>query len=202
MLPDMTFSVDERIKRIADVLPIIINRLTDLGFNFYHPERVFPGPEPDVADSIRRIESEIGAVPYAVSHFWRHIGSVDLTGTHDEWYGCEYPDSLVVLPASEAIGELDDFLADREERLAADFPYLIPIAPDNYHKEDVSGGMWYNVNCPATDDNPIVNDERHRATFLDYLDLAIHWGGFPGLDIAENHNWPIDTLSAGLRSIG
>jgi hypothetical protein len=184
----MTSRIDARINRIADALPVIVNRLGDLGFSFYHPERVLPGPEPNTAESIARIESEIGAVPYAVAGFWRQVGSVDLTGTHDEWYGCEYPDSLVVLAASDAIGELDDFLADREERLAAD--------------EDVRGGMWYSVDCPANDDNPIVNDERHKATFLDYLDLAIYWGGFPGLDNADHHNWPIETLSTGLRNVG
>lgn len=194
--------IERRIERIAEALPIIVDRLRGLGFTFRHPEQVLPGPEPDVAESIRRIETEVGPVPYAVACFWTRVGSVDLAGSHDEWRRCDYPDPLVVYPPSAAIEELEEYLADRDDRLEEGLPYLIPIAPDFYHKENVGGGMWYNVNCPATTDDPIVNDERHNVTFLDYLDLAMAWGGFPGLDIAENHNWPVGILAGGIGKNG
>ena len=78
----------------------------------------------------------------------------------------EYPDPLFVYPPSAAIAELEEFLADKEERLRCNFPYLVPIAPDYYHKEDVSGGMWYNVSVPAVADDPPLNDEPHHLSFL------------------------------------
>ena len=192
----MKVSLDQRLEKIAKTLPVLVERLRRREFQFYHPELVLPGVEPTVEDSIARIERDIGRVPYAVAAFWRRVGSVDLTGLHDEWYGCEYPDGLVVLPASQAVAELDEFLDDRESRLAHEFPYLIPIAPDLYHKEDVSGGMWYNISCPALDDNPVVNDEFHELPFVDYLELALSWGGFPGLFRCPLHNWPINELIA------
>jgi hypothetical protein len=90
--------------------------------------------------------------------------------------------------------ELDEFLADKEERLRCDDPYLIPIAPDDYHKEGVSGGMWYNVSVPAVADDPPLNDEWHGTTFVDYLELAVRWAGFPGLFRCPGHSWPVAEL--------
>lgn len=191
-------SIDAHVDRIAMALPTLVSRLKASGYRFASPTEVLPGPEPSVEINIQRIESEIGAVPYALAAFWRRIGSINLCGAHPDWYGCEYADPLVVQPASVAVTELDEFVADREERIQAGFPYLIPISPDDYHKEDVSGGMWYNVDCPATADDPIINNERHNVTFLNYLDLALTLGGFLGIDRMTSHSWPIAELSANL----
>jgi len=188
-------SINERIDRIASALPVLVVRLKRLGYQFARSGAVLPGPEPSVNESIDCIESEIGTVPLAISQFWKQIGSVDLCGSHPDWYGCDYPDPLVIDPASQAVAELREFLDDREERMRYDFPYVIPISADEYHKEDVSGGMWYNVDCPATVDNPIVNDERHELPFLDYLELAFNLGGFLGLDRCPRHTWPIHELA-------
>lgn len=191
----MNAQIDERIGRIALALPVLVCRLKQLGYEFARPSCVLPGPEPAVDDNIQRIESEIGPVPYALAQFWKKIGSVDLCGSHPEWYGCDYPDPLVIDPSSQAVAELDEFLDDREERMRYDFPYVIPISADEYHKEDVSGGMWYNVDCPATADDPIINDERHHLSLLDYLEHALRMGGFLGLDNCRNHNWPVGRLA-------
>ncbi len=191
--------IDAQISRIGPALQQLVERLRQLGYEFADPAAVFPGPESTVNTSIRRIESEIGTVPYALAAFWRRIGSVNLCGSHPDWLGCEYPDPLEIDSASQAVAELDEFIADREERMRYNFRYLIPISPDDYHKEDVSGGMWYNVSCPATADDPIINDERHNVTFLNYLELALSLGGFLGLDQSPGHNWPIHELAIRLK---
>ena len=191
-------AIDDRLDAIAASLPTLVARLRAEGFVFVRPEDVLPGTDPAVERQIRRIEKDIGAVPYAVAEFWRRIGSADLCGAHPVWKGCEYPDPLFVYPASAAIGELDDFLDDREEPMKIGFPYLIPIAPDDYHKEDVSGGMWYNIDCPAIADDPPLNDERHTVTFTEYLGIALRLGGFPGLDRCPRHSWPVERLTEGL----
>ncbi len=79
-----------------------------------------------------------------------------------------------------------------------DFRYVIPISADQYHKSDVSGGMWYNVDCPSSADDPIINDERHKLPFLDYLELALKLGGFLGLDKCPRHTWPLADLLIGV----
>lgn len=191
----MNTAIDERIDRIALALQVLVDRLRHHGYKFASPTKTLPGPELTVDASIQRIQTEIGAVPYALVQFWKKIGSVDLCGSHPDWNGCEYPDPLVIEPASQAVAELQEFLDDREERMRHDFPYVIPISADDYHKENVSGGMWYNVDCPATADNPIINDERHQLPLLDYLELALSMGGFLGLDNCNRHTWPVSELA-------
>jgi hypothetical protein len=190
--------IDRRIDDIAADLKTLVMRLRAAGFVFYHPNDVLPGVEAEVGSHISRIEREIGPVPYALAAFWRRIGSVDLTGSHPNWTGCEYPDPLFVYPALTAAAEVDDFLANRALGLDVEFPYKIPIAPDSFHKENVSGGMWYNVDCPAADHNPIVNDEGRNLPFLDYVEDALSRGGFPGA--RGYHNWPIHDLVGKSRS--
>jgi hypothetical protein len=187
--------IDRRIEAIAEDLRTLVSRLRAAGFAFCHPDDVFPGVEEDVESIISRVERDIGPVPYALAAFWRRVGSVDLAGSHPNWTGCDYPDPLVVYPASVAAAELDEFLVSRALGLEAEFPYRIPIAPDSFHKENVSGGMWYNVYCPAADHNPIVNDEGRDLPFLDYVEDALRMGGFPGLRSGTGyHNWPIHDL--------
>jgi hypothetical protein len=157
-----------------------------------------------VAESIARIEREAGAVPLALKLFWQRIGSVDLCGANPDWQVSsganwdDYTDPLVVFPPSIAIEELEEFIADKAERLRCKLPYAIPIAPDYHHKANVSGGMWYNVSVPAVADDPPLNDEWHRTTFVSYMELALQCGGFPGLTRCASHSWPIAELTRNL----
>jgi hypothetical protein len=197
-------TLEARILRVGDQIAKIAQRLPALGYPFQDPSAVFPGPEPGTEDAIERIEREIGELPLALKAFWRLVGSVNFMARHEvsaareyPWDGCEYPDPLVVYPPSVAIFELDEFLGDREERMRCALPYLVPIAPDDVHKDNVSGGMWYNVSVPAVADDPPLNDERHRTTFVSYLELAVRWGGFPGLDRCPEHSWPLREILSG-----
>jgi hypothetical protein len=191
-------SLETRIDWVGNSIRILVRSLTKRGYQFERPAEVFPGPERATAGAIARIEREIGHLPLALKLFWQRIGSVDLCGSHADWDGCDYPDPLIVYPPSVAIGELVDFLADRDERLRCNFPYLVPIAPDSYHKAHVSGGMWYNISVPAVADDPPLNDEWHGTTFVSYLELAVRWAGLPGLSVCPGHTWPIVELVGGL----
>jgi hypothetical protein len=194
-------SFESRIEAIGRSIRVLVNRLSERGFQFDHPQEVFPGPEFDTVAAITRIERKVGVLPIALKLFWHRIGSVDHCGSHPAWSGCKYPDPLVVYPASVAVQELDDFLADKEERLRSDFPYLVPIGPDYYHKANVSGGMWYNVSVPAIADDPPLNDEWHNTTFVRYLELAMEWAGFSGLERCPGHSWPVAELVRGIEML-
>jgi hypothetical protein len=187
-------TIESRIDAVGNAIRVLVNRLRERGFQFERPADMLPGPESDASALISRLEREVGEVPLAMRLFWLRVGSVDLCGSHPEWHGCEYPDPLVVYPPSVAIEELDDFLKDREERLRCDFPYALPVAPDPKQKANVSGGMWYNLSVPAVADDPALNDEWHRTTFVSYLELAVQWGGFPGLSRCSGHTWPVADL--------
>jgi hypothetical protein len=192
-------TLENRINAVGDSIRLLVTRLTECGFEFERPAEVFPGPENGTAAAIARIEREVGVLPLALKLFWQQVGSVDLCGRHPDWDGCDYPDPLVVYPPSVAIQELDEFLADKEERLRCNLPYLVPIAPDDYHKGGVSGGMWYNVSVPAMDDDPPLNEEWHHSTFVRYLELAVQAAGFPGLSRSPEHSWPVGELVRGGR---
>jgi hypothetical protein len=195
--------IEEHIDFIGKRLQILEQRLTEQGFQFENEDEVLPGPEDDTDEAIEQIEHEIGAVPLSLKLFWQRVGSVNFCGGHPEWEldpDCEpegYPDPIVVYPPSVALGELEEFLADKEERLRCNLPFVVPIAPDFYHKADVSGGMWYNLSVPAVADDPPLNDEWHKTTFLNYLEIAVKWGGFPGLERSPKHTWPIAKLVQG-----
>jgi hypothetical protein len=151
-------NLESRIEAIGRSIGTIVERLNEHGFEFERPDDVFPGPEAGAAEAMERIERETGILPFGLKQFWLRVGSVDLCGAHPGWAGCEYPDPLVIAPPSFAVGELEDFLADREERQRHQYPYVVPIAPDFYHKADVSGGMFYNISVPAVADDPPLND--------------------------------------------
>jgi hypothetical protein len=189
--------ISQRIDVAADAIRSIHSRLVELNFRFTQPAKSLPGVESETEQAIERIEREVGVLPMAIKLFWRKIGGVDFRGDHPGWRRTQYTDALLVYPPSEAISELEDFLSDREERLRRNFPYMIPIAPDVYIKENVSGGMWYNLSVPAVADDPPLNAESHETTFCNYLDIAIKWGGFPGLESDPACNWPITQLQSG-----
>lgn len=189
--------------RIGRDLQVLARNLKELRYLFDRPDNILPGVEAGTPGAIERIEGEIGAIPLAIKVFWTHVGSVDFGGYHPEWEGCEYHDPLIVEPPSSAIAELEQYqqyLNDQREQSRPGFPspYLLPIAPDAKHKENVSGGMWYNVNVPAVADDPPLNDEPHETTFMAYLGIALQLGGFPGLDWYPQHSWPLPKIRRGL----
>lgn len=187
-------SLEDRILVVGAQIGQIAKQLFTLGYEFEDPSAVFPGPEDDTDAAIARIEREAGRLPLAIKLFWRHVGSVDFIGRHKDWTGCEYPDPLFVYPPSMALDELESFLEDREQRLRCNYPYFVPIAPDSKHKENVSGGGCYNLSMPAGADDPLLEDEPHRTTFVNYLELAARYGGFPGLERCSGHRWPLEKI--------
>jgi hypothetical protein len=170
-----------------------------MGYAFEKPEEALPGPGPESDAAISRLTTEIGAMPRSLDLFYRIVGSVNFVGHHPDWQGCEYPDPVVVFPVSAALDELEDYLYDREAYDAACGSFRVPVAPDYYHKENVSGGMWYGIAMPDPAEDPPLLEERHQTTFLSYLDICVDWAGFPGLELyADHHNWPVDTLKHGM----
>ncbi|MED5620265.1 hypothetical protein [Ideonella sp. BN130291] len=192
----MNESVVQRVSAIGVELRLLVQRLRVLGYEFHRPDEVLPGVAPDTSEAISRIERLAGPVPAALKAFWLIVGSVDLSGGHPQWSGCEYPDPLVVLPPSYALYELDEYMEDREVRDAEGLPFAIPVAPDFFHKANVSGGPPYEVAVPATADDPPLNNAPQHISLLEYVELSLRWGGFAGLQRCVGHSWPVDSLVA------
>lgn len=204
-LPGAVAVVEETMRRVRANLEVIVGRLRALDYEF----GCYPSGQPVPAYSvplgapaspkaleacINRIESAAGTIPVTLKAFWRGVGTVDLVGFKADW--CEYLDPLVVHGPNAAIPDLEDWLADAESERGA---FLLPIAPDVLHKDDVSGGLPYGFELPCSSvDGPLAH-EWHETTFVDYLRCSIlECGGFPGAS-AENpearHRSPISGAS-------
>jgi len=195
--------------RIA-ALPARLFRLAEYlrtsGYRFANPKGLVPGPAPDVERCLRRLEELVGVVPAALAHFYRTVGSVDLRGEHPAWNGCDLSDPLVVEPITAVVEEAEQYVELKnpaEEYWASESGvFRAPIAPDDYHKADVSGGMWLGVEIPNADVDPVVLEESHALPFTLYLELVLEWGGFLGLETAEDHSWPLDELRSAASRTG
>jgi hypothetical protein len=124
---------------------------------------------PNAARDIEQIEELIGPIPLSLKAFYEIVGEVDLIGYHDT-ISAE-ADPLVVFP-------LEAMWRDCRAEIAEDG--RIPIAPDQFHKANISGGGPYEMALPdARADGELLN-EPHRLFFVDYLRLVFRHGGFPG----------------------
>ena len=76
------------------------------------------------------------------------------------------------------------------------------IAPDAFHKANVSGGISYEIRTDVPVIDTLFQNEPHGLTFVEYLRLAFEWGGFPGFEgIRDAPVGFIDELRRGLLPI-
>lgn len=81
-----------------------------------------------------------------------------------------------------------------------DSPFVVTIAPDIFHKSNISGGGGYEIELPNTAPDAILHHiEWQQMTFVEYLRLSFEWGGFPGLqDYAHRDEKLLASLKEGL----
>lgn len=168
-----------RIRRNAET---IRDHLAGQGYEFQAPEPV-RAPAPGLAAELDLVEVEIGAFPMVLRVFLEEVGTIDLNGTHPRWtfdysdpFCVEYPTNSTI-PEHRAWRESDWFA-----KMGLDgFP--IALAPDYFHKADVSGGPPYGIELPDTSLDPLwLNDDLHAGkSFVGYARSALlAWAGFPG----------------------
>lgn len=187
----------ETMRRVRRNCERIISRLRALGYvfgTFPDGKRRSPSMPPYTLPSANmqadcdELEAEAGPLPLSLVAFWREVGAVDLVGMQRAWP--EGLDPLVVDPPEGPLAEL----YDEDEQV------FISLAPDEFHKDNVSGGDPYGLELPnPAADFPFLY-EPHDLLFVPYLRLAIlKWGGFPGLEGRDIPFEPLESLTAGLE---
>jgi hypothetical protein len=165
----------ETMRRCRANVELLASRLHSMRYEFSSPEEIFVPPPTDVLDRIAIMEEKVGPLPLSLAAWCELVGSVNFTGDHPDWPQSEtypLPDPLVVGPV--------DFLLTYDEDQWRRHWYEAWIAPDEYHKADISGGPPYAILLPdAAADVPIQN-EWHRTHFVSYLRHVFEFGGFPG----------------------
>ena len=138
------------------------------------------------------LEEQVGPLPLSLAAFWQEVGSVDFVGRHRDWPAGRDP--LVVYPPEGALSELEMLEEDDSGKFEA------CLAPDDLHKDNISGGDAYAIGLPDPCSDSMVLNERHGLLFVPYLRLAIlRWGGFPGLDRQQIQFEPLGGLIGGLE---
>lgn len=187
----------ETMRRVHRNCEQIVSRLQRLGYVFgTFPDgtrrsyRAVPLTAPSEAMRADRkeLETEAGPLPLSLVAFWEEVGAIDLVGMHPSWP--DGLDPLVVDPPEGALSYLDD----EGEGI------FVGLAPDDLHKDNVSGGDPYGLELPNHSADFLFMYERHELLFVPYLRLAIlHWGGFPGLEGRQVSFKHLDTLTAQLE---
>jgi hypothetical protein len=191
----------ETMRRVRRNCERLITNLRALGYvfgTFPDGSRRFPIIEPltSPSDTMRAdcadLEAEAGPLPLSLVAFWQEVGAVDLVGMHPAW-----PDGLDPLVVDPPEGVLAWLFDDVEEEGARRFAAL---APDDLHKDNVSGGDPYGVYLPNPSADFVFLYEQHSLHFVSYLRLAIlQWGGLPGLAERGEQFEPLSHLITGLE---
>lgn len=173
--------------RVRANIQRLVPRLEALGYEFEAPDEVYVPPGPDAPARVAELETLAGPLPLSLRAWYEVVGSVNLVGVHLQGRGPlgpssdRYPDPLVVYPIEAAFDEYEQWLEMREHYGAEEIgTFRVPIAPDDYHKADVSGGMWYHITLPNAGMDAVLEAEWHHVRFVEYLRESFRWGGFPG----------------------
>lgn len=202
----------ETMHRVLQNVRLISDRLKGMKYNFVQPGsggglfgfRKAKAHAPHVPslggvnDRIAELEAIAGGpIPLSLRAFFEVVGEVDLNGDHPVLApkdGQFTSDPLMVCGVEDAIAMVES--DDRDE----DDPLLFEFAPDALHKANISGGSPYSIALPQAAADALVEDEPHGVTFVEYLRIAIRWGGFPGWENESSHPPELARLREGLIS--
>jgi hypothetical protein len=195
-------------RRVAYNADLLADRLRARGWKAFMAEHTDLRTPPSPGDEVTfaRIAETTGApIPPSLLAFWKTVGGINWVWDYETDFdapdlGLSFPLDDMDPPGDFTLVEMDPLCVDppvgyphkgwASQKLEPDRdlvePFEIVLAADYLHKADVSGGPPYTIHIPFLGADPLVQDERHRLPFVDYLRLAFAWAGFPGLeDYAE-----------------
>jgi hypothetical protein len=190
---------DETMKRVRKNVEVLSERLAEIKFFDPYDGRKLPAfvpPPADVKEALDKLEKTIGILPISMRSFCEQVGSVNFFGSMKKSTGikCTYPDPLFVDLLRYVWADYDEWEVEWFEGCN---PLCATIAPDKYHKADVSGGSPYRIMIPnLCADGFVFSDESQDLMFVDYLRMCFRCGGLPGLKV--EHRAFADKLSKGL----
>ena len=193
----------ETMRRVLRNCQLLVSRLRSAGYVFgvypdgshgYYTEGPLVAPSHSTRSDCADLLAQIGVLPLSLEAFWQEVGLVDFVGMHPSWPGGLDP--LVVYSPQGAISDLESVEDEGEDSE----PFEASLAPDDLHKDNISGGSPYAVALPDSSADFMLLNERHSLLFVPYLRLAIlRWGGFPGLDGRNVFFEPLGELVPGLE---
>lgn len=184
---------DEMARRARRNVEVIVQRLTEQGFRFHTndddqtPCVPYVPPGDNAVGVIDWLEAQFSSVPLTLLSWIRIVGDVWLVGSHPEWPESTAADPLVIeaegarYPTDLIQGYFDGELNAHEEwsSEAEDAGvFVLPLAPDRLHKDNVSGGPPYGMMLPDGCADGLFVAETPMP-FVSYLNSVFRSGGFP-----------------------
>jgi hypothetical protein len=195
---------DEMALRARQNIEAIVERLTSDGFRFHAnddeetPRAPHVAPTAQAADHAAWLQERFG-VPMTLLSWVRLVGDVWLVGTHPHWPMSASADPLVIqtegshYPGHSMQNYFDDewtsWQESRDEHPDTE-PFVLPLAPDRLHKENVSGGGPYGMILPdGCADGLFVGET--TMPFVDYLNWVFRGAGFPWPTSDHHGQWRV-----------
>lgn len=186
--------------RVAENCSLIADRLTGMRYIFsvYCDASDDGGAQVPIlpydktnSSALGQLKSKFDAIPLSIEYFWRKAGGIAFTGTHPDFPNMLDP--LVIYPAEAVLEEAS--YAEQE----SDGSFHMALSPDDYHKDNVSGGMPYSIALPKNGFDFELLYEKRKTFFIEYLrDVILLRGGFAALDSKIHTGVPLEKLTAGL----
>jgi hypothetical protein len=153
------------------------------------------------------LEGRFSAVPLTLLSWLRFVGDVWLVGTHPQWpdsasadplvieiEGSRYPHDSIESYYEDEVTAYDEWLRSGADDLG---PFVLPLAPDHLHKDNVSGGPPYGILLPDGCIDGLFAAEV-TMPFVAYLNWVFRSGGFPGATTSSSE-WKVKrSLAEGL----
>ncbi|GAA3776730.1 hypothetical protein GCM10022225_75850 [Plantactinospora mayteni] len=185
---------DEMARRARQNVEVLVERLTADGYRFHANDDeqtpVTPHAAPTASASAHAdwLAERFGDVPMTIRSWTRLVGDVWLVGSHPQWPGSASGDPLVIelegsrYPDHPSIRDYFGAEWDGWREHSEDAPnaglFVLPLAPDRLHKENVSGGPPYGVVLPDGCVDGLFAGET-TTPFVCYLNQVFQRGGFP-----------------------
>jgi hypothetical protein len=186
---DAQLVCDEMARRALRNVETIVERLADQNYRFHindssqTPTVAHRLPGDRAPYVLRWLEDHVGSLPMTIRSWLLIVGDVWLVGTHPRWPESADADPLVIELEGSRYPEtaIEDYFAEElaahEEGSQFD-PFVLPVAPDRLHKQNVSGGPPYGVLLPdGCVDGQFVTTA--PMPFVAYLNHVFEHGGFP-----------------------
>jgi hypothetical protein len=160
-------------------------------------------PPPDILQLLDDFEQKMGPIPLSLRAFNQEVGGVNLSGflpkrlfvllpngTSCSLFevttgrGSQGPDPLYVYRPEPDLFDavVRGKLTYRDPESDGSLMSELPIAPDSFHKINVSGLGGYDIHIPDAAADAKLVGEWHKTTFVNYLRICCSWAGLPGLE--------------------
>jgi hypothetical protein len=196
---------DEMASRARRNIEIIVERLLRAGYRTHSnrddqtPQTPYFPPSATACDHAAWLEATFGPIPMTLLAWARLVGDVWLVGTHPEWPTSAAADPLVIEVEGSRYPDASiraSFVTEHEswrdwtEQDGDAGPFVLPVAPDRLHKDNVSGGPPYGIIVPDGCADGLFVAETPMP-FVSYLNWVFRNGGFPWHAGSDDNAWRV-----------